>query len=104
MASPSPSASRRAGVGVSDLLQRPVGHLDKPSFSPSLLIRGTKFSEKGNADFNKWHADGCPKLPDGYKFDSVDIVCHSWVTDGMIKFFEDSTHELAGQTLPLQEF
>lgn len=29
--------------------------------------------------------------------------CHSWITDGKVKFFVDSTHEFAGQTLDLLE-
>ena len=30
-------------------------------------------------------------------------VCHSWVTDGRIQFLNDSTHELAGQTVELPD-
>ncbi len=30
-----------------------------------------------------------------------DIICHTFVNDGMVQFLEDCTHELAGQTLPL---
>lgn len=28
-------------------------------------------------------------------------ICHSWVREGMVEFLGDSTHEYAGQTLPL---
>lgn len=31
-------------------------------------------------------------------------VCHSYVTDGRIQFLGDSTHALAGQTVPLVPF
>lgn len=31
-------------------------------------------------------------------------VCHSWVRDGQIEFLRDSTHELAGQTVPIPEW
>jgi hypothetical protein len=30
--------------------------------------------------------------------------CHSYVTDGNIEFLPDSTHELAGQTVPLPDW
>jgi len=49
------------------------GDLDKPTFSPSLLV----------------HAQ---------------YVCHSFVTDGNIQFLSDCTHELAGQTVELEDF
>ncbi len=32
------------------------------------------------------------------------INCHSYVTDGQIRFLNDCDHELAGQTVPLQEW
>ena len=34
---------------------------------------------------------------------SGDHVCHSWVNEGKVKFLNDCTHELAGQTLDLLE-
>jgi hypothetical protein len=30
--------------------------------------------------------------------------CHSWITDGMIKFETDSKHDLSGQTVELPHF
>ena len=30
-----------------------------------------------------------------------DEICHSQVTDGMIHFYDDSTHEMRGQTVAL---
>ena len=30
-------------------------------------------------------------------------VCHSWVTDGLIRFLSDSTHALAGQVVLLPD-
>lgn len=52
---------------------------DKPTFSPSILVRW---------DFGPDHT---PK------------VCHSFVREGMIEFLGDCTHTLAGQTIPLPE-
>ncbi len=51
--------------------------VDKPTFTPSLLIRG------GNA--------------------SGDYVCHSFINNGMIQFLSDCTHKLAGQTVEIPD-
>jgi hypothetical protein len=51
------------------------GDLEKPSFGPSMLIR--------------WPEQGKNK------------VCHFFVTDGMIKFQGDCTHQFRSKTLPL---
>ncbi len=77
--------------GPSELLQIPImmkgarkgtsnwtwnGSVDKPTLKPSILTT--------------WQ---------GYR-------CHSWLTDGMVKFLPDSTHELAGtivELLPIAE-
>ncbi len=53
--------------------------LEKPTFTPSILVR----SEHGEA-----------RMP---------RVCHSFVTDGRIQFLGDCTHALANQTVELQE-
>jgi len=57
------------------------GSVDKPTFTPSVLVR------------YRWG-------PDQHQ-----VVCHSFVTDGRIQFLGDCTHALAGQTvdLPLLE-
>ena len=33
----------------------------------------------------------------------VDTICHSWIKFGQIQFLDDSTHDLAGQTVELTE-
>ena len=75
------------------------GDVDKPTFSPSILVRGTKMTAKGRADADAWAAAGCPKRDT--TFESVPTVCHSFVTDGRIQFLGDCTHALAGQTVDL---
>jgi hypothetical protein len=54
------------------------GNPDAPTFTPSILAR---FHRPSGTD-----------------------VCHSFVTDGMIQFLSDCTHELAGQTVPIPEW
>lgn len=79
------------------------GNVDKPTFSPSILVRGTKMTEKGRADYNAWRDAGFPSLGHERQFDSMPTVCHSFVTDGRIQFLSDCTHELAGQTVDIPE-
>lgn len=54
------------------------GNYELPTLSPSILAR----------------------TPQG---DKPAIVCHSFVTDGKIKFLDDCTHELRNQTVDLFE-
>jgi len=57
------------------------GSMQRPTFSPSLLIRFPHF--------------------DGSK--DVNLVCHSFVKDGNIQYLSDSSHELAGHTVEIPE-
>jgi hypothetical protein len=50
-----------------------------PTFAPSLLVRGAC----GSANIGP------------------SAVCHSFVRSGQIEFLTDSTHPLAGQTVPM---
>lgn len=51
------------------------GDTEKPTLKPSILTR-TK------------HGDN-------------EIICHSFVNDGLVQFLHDCTHELKNQTVPL---
>lgn len=80
------------------------GDAARPVFSPSVLVRGRDFTEKGEADYEAWCAAGSP-MP-APQFESRDIVCHSFVgcngaQPGEIVFLGDCTHALAGKTVPL---
>lgn len=68
----------------------------KPTFSPSILVR---FTKNPPGDPSKWTWSKEPgTLADG----AVEMVCHSFVNNGMIQFLSDCGHELAGQTVALQ--
>lgn len=54
------------------------GDLEKPTLHPSILSFGEV-------------------VPEGYS------RCHSFLTDGVFNFLEDSTHSLAGQSVPLPD-
>lgn len=49
------------------------GDPDRPTFIPSIRVKGSKY------------------------------LCHSYVTDGRIRFLEDSTHTFAGKTVELPD-
>lgn len=69
------------------------GSLDLPSFTPSVMVSGVQWPS--DHEFYKLrHAVEAGQ----------NIVCHSFVIDGKIKFLGDSTHELAGQTVDLPEW
>ncbi len=53
------------------------GSLDKPTLTPSILAR---FGSRKNPQ-----------------------VCHSYVTDGVMQFLGDCTHELAGQAVAMAD-
>lgn len=55
------------------------GSLEKPTFTPSILVSAT-------------YGDNHNKT-----------ICHSFVTYGMIQFLSDCTHTMAGQTVELPE-
>jgi hypothetical protein len=57
------------------------GDMERPTFTPSMLSNGREDAVVNEA---------VPR-------------CHSYVTDGRIEFLADSTHALAGQTVPLPD-
>lgn len=66
------------------------GDMEKPTFTPSLLNTWGTFADpnwKPDADAGPNHSGRC----------------HLFVTNGMIDYYSDSTHHLAGQTIPLPE-
>jgi hypothetical protein len=56
------------------------GDVDKPTFTPSVLVKRT------------YGEEGTPQ------------VCHSFVVDGKMQFLGDCTHELAGLTVDIEAF
>lgn len=55
------------------------GDMDKPTFKPSLLVQ------------YEWGDE------------NEERRCHSFITDGNIRYLNDCTHELVGQTVELPE-
>ena len=77
------------------------GNYEKPTFSPSVLVTSGHYSPR-------WHAPDCwctfntkhPEALTSFKC----FRCHSFVKVGQIQFLADSTHALAGKTVPLEAF
>jgi uncharacterized protein DUF6527 len=65
--------------------------MDRPTFTPSILVRGTEPITHEEAD----------RILAGEKIEKPKTVCHSFVRDGAIEFLGDCTHILKGQTVPL---
>jgi hypothetical protein len=75
------------------------GSYEKPTFSPSILIR-TGHHVPGYEDRSAcWCSYNAENPDEPAPFECS--VCHSFVRDGMIEFLGDCTHPLANQTVPL---
>jgi hypothetical protein len=90
---------------------RPVwgfnGDGDRPTFTPSVLVRSGHFVPGWESRFPEGVERSCwctynEEHPDDADFHCQ--VCHSFVTDGQIQFLSDCTHVLAGQTVPLPDW
>lgn len=73
--------------------------LDKPTFTPSVLVKYYKPTLEGEAMM-----DRMDKIPKGTRYPGTDEVCHSFITDGRIQFLSDCSHSLANQTIDLPEW
>lgn len=65
------------------------GNMESPTFSPSIKVT------YNGADAGQTDEDGFKSPPE---------VCHYFIRNGMIEFCGDSTHSLAGKTVPLPEW
>lgn len=70
------------------------GDMEKPTFSPSLLVTGTQPITD----------DEHRRIMAGEKITPRPLRCHSFVRNGNIEYCSDSLHEYAGKTVPLQPF
>lgn len=80
------------------------GDLEKPTFTPSVLLKYKNLSKEGNKlnkEFYKKHGRymTLKELP----YDSL-YICHSYITDGKIRYLNDCTHHLKGKTVELLDF
>lgn len=95
------------------------GNMEKPTFKPSLLITHewddcSKVPEEGWTDWQENPAhkgticEGTKSREVKPEFKHLIVhhreVCHVIVTDGILNYCGDSTHEFAGKSIPMQEF
>lgn len=73
---------------------------ESPTIHPSILTQYTKMTTRGREDLRIWHLWPYTR---GRAFEHTKEVCHSFVTNGSIRFEADSTHALSGQTVLLPE-
>lgn len=83
------------------------GDVERPVFTPSVLVTGRDFTDAGRAAFEVWHAAGCPQ-PAPLSFESQDMRCHTFVgcngaQPGEVIFLGDCPHALAGQVHPFPD-
>ena len=70
------------------------GDYEKPTFTPSVKVTGKQSINK-DGEWTGEYVLG----PDGK---ALDLVCHVFVTDGVIQFLSDSTHKFySGKCVPL---
>lgn len=79
------------------------GDIDRPTFSPSLLVRAGHYAPQFK------HGDDCwctwkAKDPEKNKTSFGCYICHSFIRDGKIQFLTDCTHALAGQTVDIPDW
>lgn len=68
------------------------GSLIKPTLTPSIKVTGVRpLTEEQYREAMM-----------GENVEHVPYICHSFITDGLIRFLHDCTHALAGQEVPLQ--
>lgn len=71
------------------------GNFGAPTFGPSVRVSGKKLVIVDDEWTGEWEREA--------QGSTIDHVCHYFIRAGMIEFCGDSTHELAGQTVPLPD-
>jgi hypothetical protein len=71
------------------------GNLESPTFRPSFKHEGVQCVVVEGQWTGEWKLDSAGK--------TIPYVCHYVLTAGQLNFCADSTHSLAGQTVPLPD-
>jgi hypothetical protein len=72
------------------------GNVDAPTFNPSIKISAKLTIKDARGKWTgEWARDAAGK--------AIDSCCHYHLWGGMLHFCSDSTHALAGRTVPLPE-
>ena len=81
------------------------GDAEKPTFSPSVLVRGIR-GDMNDAELASYEEayEKCGYTSAILGDARFATVCHTFITDGRIQFLSDCTHMLAVQAVPMAEF
>lgn len=74
------------------------GDMECPTISPSLLVTSGHYCERAR-DRGCWCTYNAENPMEPAPFECY--RCHSFIRNGYIEFLNDSTHKLAGQTVPV---
>lgn len=78
------------------------GDLEKPTFTPSLLVRSGHYIPDHKGDC--WCTYNEKAKAEGREpADFSCSLCHLFVEKGQIQYLNDCTHELRGKTVPMEE-
>ena len=77
------------------------GSVDAPTLQPSVLFQSGHHAPGHHGD-KCWCTWNTEHPEDKAPF--ICVRCHSFVTDGRIKFLDDCTHALKGKTVDLPEW
>lgn len=77
------------------------GNFDRPTFNPSVLVRGGHYAQgwQGPECWCTWYPKHDPDAKHKFKC----ARCHSFVRDGEIQFLADCSHALANRTVRMTE-
>lgn len=75
---------------------------EKGTIQPSVLVKSGHYADSYKQEDGCWCTYNAehPEEKDNYKCG----ICHSFVADDTISFLNDCTHDLAGHSVPLQDF
>lgn len=76
------------------------GNYEKPSFTPSMIIRNGHYAQDWKPADSCW-CEYYKEHPDEEQ-DFCCGICHWIITDGVIQFQGDCTHPLAGKAVPME--
>lgn len=71
------------------------GNAERPTFNPSVSITGKQAMIVDGQWTGEWACDAAGN--------ALDFCCHYFLHAGELKYCTDSTHPLAGRTVPLPE-
>ena len=72
---------------------------EKPTVRASVKAMYVKVPENPEKDKNGKYILGS----DGRILGAKDMICHLFITDGAIQYLGDCTHEMAGQTVDMED-